>query len=220
MGRSRPYVTISAAATIDGMIATKSGDSAISSRLDLARVHRLRAAHDAVLVGAGTVLADDPLLTVRYARGQNPVRVVLDPAGRTPSGSRLLLTSDEVPTILVVTDRAGEPDQKRLEEAGATILREEGSSIRLAHLLERLYRRDIHTLLVEGGGRTIWEFVAEGVFDEMVLTISPHIAGGRGTGLVGGDGFAKLADGPELEIASTHRQGNEVVLRYVKRTVV
>lgn len=214
-GYRRPYVTVSAAATIDGKIATKSGDSAISSRRDLARVHRLRAAHDAVLVGAGTVLADDPLLTVRYAQGRSPARVVLDPAGRTPSGSRLLLTCGDVRTILVVTGRADARDRRRLEGAGATVLVEE-DGIRLRPLLGRLYGLGVRTLLVEGGGRTIWGFVAEGVFDEVVLTISPHIAGGGGTSLVGGEGFVRVADGPGLKLLSVRRQGDEVVLHYAR----
>ena len=215
-GHRRPYVTISAAATIDGKIATKSGDSAISSRRDLVRVHRLRAAHDAVLVGAGTVLADDPLLTVRYARGCNPARVVLDPAGRTPSGSRLLLTCGHIRTILVVTGRADARDRRRLEGAGATVLVEEGDSIRLGPLLGRLYGLGVRTLLVEGGGRTIWGFVTEGIFDEMVLTVSPHIAGGGGTSLAGGEGFARVTDGPGLKLLSARRQGDEVVLHYAR----
>ena len=215
-GYRRPYVTINAASTIDGKIATKSGDSAISSRRDLVRVHRLRAAHDAVLVGAGTVLADDPLLTVRHAQGRSPARVVLDPAGRTPSGSRLLLTCGHIRTILVVTGRADARDRRRLEGAGATVLAEEGDSIRLGPLLGRLYGMGVRTLLVEGGGRTIWGFVAEGVFDEMVLTIAPHIAGGGGTSLVGGEGFAKVADGSGLNLLSARRQGDEAVLHYAR----
>lgn len=215
-GCRRPYVTISAAATIDGKIATKSGDSAISSKRDLVRVHRLRAAHDAVLVGAETVLADDPLLTVRYAQGRSPARVVLDPAGRTPSGSRLLLTCGNIRTILVVTARADARDRRRLEGAGATVLVEEGDGIRLGPLLGRLYGMGVRTLLVEGGGRTIWGFVAEGVFDEVVLTISPYIAGGGGTSLVGGEGFARVDDGPGLELLSVRRQGDEVVLHYAR----
>ena len=214
-GYRRPYVTISAAATIDGKIATKSGDSAMSSKIDLIRVHRLRAAHDAVMVGAGTVLADDPLLTVRYAQGRNPARVVLDPAGRTPSGSRLLLTCGHIRTILVVTGRADTRDRRRLEGAGATVLVEE-DGIHLRPLLGRLYGLGVRTLLVEGGGRTIWGFVAEGVFDEVVLTISPHIAGGDGTSLVGGEGFAGVADGPGLELLSVRRQGDEAVLHYAR----
>lgn len=212
--RRRPYVTISAAATVDGKIATKSGDSRLSSARDLAMVHRLRAASDAILVGRKTVLADDPRLTVRYARGPNPARVVLDPAGRTPSSSRIIRTCGSVPTIVVVTGRALAEDRARLEEAGATVLVEGGDRICLRLLLERLYGMGVGTLLVEGGGRTIWEFVAEGMFDEISLTISPHIAGGVGTGLVAGDGFAGVADGPALKLLSARVRGDEVVLRY------
>lgn len=218
VGYDRPFVTISAAATIDGKISTTSGDSAISSKRDLVRVHRLRTTHDAILVGVKTILSDDPLLTVRHWNGANPIRVVLDPAGRTPVRSRLLRTCDYIPTILVLTEQADRTHQERLKKAGATILQMAGDHIDLGRMLHILYGRGIHTILVEGGGHTIWGFIAAGVFDQIILTISPYVAGGPATSLVAGEGFGRLAEGPRLDLMTVQQQGNEVVLHYVVRS--
>lgn len=213
----RPYVVINAASTIDGKIATKSGDSHLSSKQDIARVHRLRADFDAILVGIGTILADDPHLTVRYASGPNPIRIILDPAGRIPVSSNIISTCGSVPTIVVVTGRANARAQDMLAKSGAKILTVDGDRIHIGTLLSRLYSMGVSRLLVEGGGQTIWEFIAEGVFDEISLTISPHVAGGMGTDLVAGDGFSGVCDGPVLRLLSVQRQGDEVVLRYIQQ---
>ena len=118
--------------------------------------------------------------------------------------------------MLVVTDRADDACQERLRDAGATILHEEGDDIPLVRLLPRLYGMGVDTLLVEGGGQTIWRFIHEGIFDQIILTVSPLIAGGGGTSLVEGEGFARLSDGPALRLKSVQRYGEEVVLRYVR----
>ena len=96
MEKSRPHVILSAAVTIDGKIATRTGDSKLSSKRDKIRVHKLRSKVDAILVGINTVLLDDPILTVRYAKGKNPVRVVLDSRGTISSKSRILKTCSKI----------------------------------------------------------------------------------------------------------------------------
>lgn len=212
---SRPYVTISAAATMDGRIAGRGGDSEISSQEDLVRLHRLRARTDAILIGKNTMLRDDPLLTVRRAPGKSPVRVVLDPAGQTPSNSRMLATCSSVPTILVLTGRAKPSDRRRLEGFGAKIIHSEEDPISPRWLAGRLYQSGIKSLLVEGGGATNWHFIRDGIFDEIILTLAPRLAGG-GVSLVEGEGFARISEGPALRLKSARRQGDEVVLRYTR----
>lgn len=216
---SRPRVVLSAAATLDGKIATRSGDSGISSTRDMARMHKMRAGADAILVGKNTMLRDDPLLTVRYAKGPNPVRVVLDPAGEIPSGSRIMRTCGEVPTIIAVSSRISRANQERLEGSAAEVIKAEGWVIPLRWLLEVLAGRGIRTVLVEGGGTTNWEFVREGLVDEVVLTVSPRMVGGTGgTTLVDGEGFARMAEALPMRLVSATRQGDEVVLHYERVT--
>ncbi len=102
MGKSKPYVILSAATSVDGKIATRTGDSNLSSRQDKVRLHKLRSKVDAILVGKNTVLLDNPLLTVRYTRGKNPIRIILDSKGTISKKSKILQTSNKIPTIIAV----------------------------------------------------------------------------------------------------------------------
>ncbi|HJW20616.1 MAG TPA: dihydrofolate reductase family protein, partial [Candidatus Nitrosotalea sp.] len=106
MEKSRPYVILSAAISIDGKIATRTGRSNLSSRKDLMRVHNLRKNVDAVLVGKNTVNIDNPLLTVRYVKGKNPIRIILDSKGSLSPKSKVISTAKKTPTILVVSENA------------------------------------------------------------------------------------------------------------------
>ena len=217
MEPSRPRIILSAAATVDGKIACRTGDSEISSAQDRARLHGLRARVDAILVGRNTMLRDDPLLTVRHAQGPNPVRVVLDPAGEIRSDSRIMRTCGEARTVIAVSSKIGEQDLERLTGSPAEVIRAEGPRIQVRWLAQALADRGIRTLLVEGGGSTNWEFVREGMVDEVVLTVSPRLVGGSsGTTMVEGAGFAKIVDGLALRLESVVRQGDEVVLHYTK----
>lgn len=217
MEQSRPRIILSAAATVDGKIACRTGDSEISSAQDRARLHGLRARVDAILVGRNTLLRDDPLLTVRHAEGPNPVRVVLDPAGEIRPDSRIMRTCGEVPTVIVVSSRIGRQDLERLADSPAEVIRAEGPRIQVGWLAQALADRGIRMLLVEGGGSTNWEFVREGMVDEVILTVSPRLVGGSsGTTMVEGDGFARIGDGLALRLESVVRQGDEVVLHYTR----
>ena len=115
-------VILNSAMTVDGKISTSNGDSKISSREDLVRVHKLRASVDAIVVGISTILADDPRLTVRLVKGKNPVRVVVDSRGRIPIDSQIMRTASRVMTIIAVTDQAPEEKILKLREMGAQVL--------------------------------------------------------------------------------------------------
>src|ERR1700687_4199771 len=106
MAKSRPYVIVSAAMSIDGKLATRTGRSNLSSKRDLIRVHKLRKTVDAILVGKNTISIDDPLLTVRYVKGKNPIRIILDSKGSLSSKSRVIETAKKIPTMLVVSENA------------------------------------------------------------------------------------------------------------------
>ncbi len=213
--RSRPYVILSAAMSIDGKIATRTGASRLSSKRDLARVHRLRGSADAILVGRNTVAQDDPMLTVRLARGKNPTRIVLDPRAAMPPSSRIGATANSIPTIVAVTETAPKSRAERLAKRGLEVIVCGRSRIDLGKLLSILARKGIRKLVVEGGGTTNWHFLAEDLADEILVTIAPFVVGGTdAVSLVGGRGFGKISH--SFKLKQVERLGNEIVLRYVR----
>ena len=177
----RPFVTLSYAQSVDGSIAARPGQSlALSGALSMTLTHQLRAAHDAILVGIGTVLADNPHLTVRLVEGKNPQPIVADSRLRFPLSANLLCEHPLSPWIA-----AGEPAdtgrQQVLEAAGARILRlpmNARGHVNLAALLDRLGALDITSVMVEGGARIITSFLAERLVDHIVLTVAPRLIGG------------------------------------------
>jgi 2,5-diamino-6-(ribosylamino)-4(3H)-pyrimidinone 5'-phosphate reductase len=219
-------VILNSAMTVDGKISTSNGDSKISSREDLVRVHKLRASVDAIVVGISTILADDPRLTVRLVKGNNPVRVVVDSRGRIPLDSQIMRTAPRVKTIIAVTDQAPEEKILKLREMSAQVLviseGKKGQSAAVPHgvnlklLFRKLEKMGMEKILVEGGGELNWSLLHLWLVDEMTITIAPKIAGGRlATTLVEGDGFDEIAQSIKLQLKKVERKKNgELVLRY------
>ena len=224
----RPYVIVGSAMSIDGRIATYTGDSALSSSQDLDRHHKLRSMVDAIIVGKTTVFVDDPMLTVRPAKGgKNPIRIILDSCGIIHTNTKILQTSHKIPTIIVSSERISRADIMRIKAQQAEVLVAGKNGVDLNMLLNMLWQRGIRTVLVEGGGMINWEFVRLDLFDEMIITLSPFLIGGGqreksstsacSTSLLdGGQGFAELADSPNLSLKSVKRLKDHVVLHYVK----
>ncbi|TVQ56207.1 MAG: RibD family protein [Rhodobacteraceae bacterium] len=165
--------------TLDGRIATVSGESRyISGREALAHLHRLRASVDAVVVGVGTVTADDPQLTVRFAEGANPVRVILDPNGRSPATARLL--NDGAAPVLAVIGDGAEPPR------GAEALRlstDATGRFRPGLVVAALERRGLRRILIEGGAATLGMFLEAGAIDLLHLLVAPMILGSGKPGI-------------------------------------
>jgi GTP cyclohydrolase II len=207
----RPYVVLKYAQTLDGRIATAGGDSKwISGEEERALSHALRAACDAVMVGVGTVLSDDPQLNVRLVPGASPLRVVLDSTLRTPSGA--LLLDEEAPTVVLTTDRSSEDDRKRIREAGAGIrvLPSGPGGVDLEAALKELRDDGVRSLLVEGGAQVITSLLAAGLVDRVVVGTAPVIIG-AGTEAVGNLGVARVVDGIVLRNRSVHLTADDVV---------
>ena len=177
----RPWVTLSYAQSLDGCIAARPGRPlAISGPQSLILTHRLRAAHDAILVGIGTVLADDPRLTVRLVEGKAPQPVIVDSWLRFPMDANLL-RGHSLPPWIAARDEADQDRQRLLEMAKARVLRlqaDPGGGVCLVALLECLGTLGINSLMVEGGARIITSFLCEQLVDLLVLTVSPLLVGG------------------------------------------
>jgi 2,5-diamino-6-(ribosylamino)-4(3H)-pyrimidinone 5'-phosphate reductase len=219
-------VIINSAMTVDGKIATSSGDSKISSREDLVKVHKLRASVDAIVVGISTILADNPQLTVRLVKGNNPARVIVDSRGRIPIDSQIMRTASTIRTIVAVTDQAPEEKIMKLRDMGAQVLviseGKKGQSAAVPHgvnlklLFRKLEKMGLKKILVEGGGELNWSLLQLWLVDELTVTIAPKIAGGRlATTLVEGDGFDEMAQSIKLHLKKIQRKkGGELVLHY------
>jgi GTP cyclohydrolase II len=178
---ARPAVTVSYAQSVDGSIAAANGSQiVISGERSMAMTHRLRASHDAILVGIGTALADDPRLTVRLANGPNPQAVVVDSRLRLPTDAALFREGAGAPWI--VTTPAYDPSRRQaLEDAGASVLvaRETSSGrVDFADMLEILGARGVGSVMVEGGSSVIQTFLDERLVDQLIITVSPRLIGG------------------------------------------
>jgi GTP cyclohydrolase II len=208
----RPYVVLKYAQTLDGRIATGGGDSKWISGPEERRVsHALRAACDAVLVGAGTVVADDPLLTVRMVPGASPIRVVLDSRLRVPAGARVL--GPDAATIVLTGERSDPDRRAALRRQGVRVeaVRETPDGIDLADGLARLLALGIRSVLVEGGAHVITSVLRGRMADRMVVAVAPLLLG-DGTEAVGDLGATQVADGLRLLDRTVHHVGADLLV--------
>jgi diaminohydroxyphosphoribosylaminopyrimidine deaminase/5-amino-6-(5-phosphoribosylamino)uracil reductase len=208
----RPHVTLKVASTLDGRIATASGDARwVTGPESRAFVHRLRDGADAVLVGAGTARADDPRLTARLpgGRGRDPVRVVLDSRLRLPATLRLFRQRSPAPTL--VSHVSGKPPSRPPRGVEFLRCRARGGRVDLGDLLARLGARGIATLLVEGGAEVNRSFLEAGAVDQLLLFLAPKIAGG-GIAWMGGKGPARMAEALPLRDLRVRRLGRDLLL--------
>ncbi len=208
-----PFVLLKLAQSLDGRIATQSGDSKwITGEEARVEVHRLRRRYAAVLVGAETVIKDDPLLTVRHVAGPNPVRVVLDGRGLIPSERRMFAENGR--TIVATATMPGEKEAK-LQSRGIEVWRlpKDKNKVDLRELLVRLGEENLDSLLIEGGGETAASFLTAGLVDKIALFIAPLIIGGRNSiPAVGGTGAAHIADAITLRDTNVTKIGEDFLV--------
>jgi len=217
MVKSRPHIILSAAISLDGKIATRNGDSKFSSKLDKIRVHKLRSKVDGILIGTNTLLRDNPILTVRYSKGKNPIRIILDSRGIIPSNSRIIKTCKNVPTIIAVSKKITKKNLERLRKYPIDIIISGEKKVNLKQVLKKIVKRKIVKLLVEGGGTVNWELIRQGFFDEVIITVTPFLVGGKDAiNLVQGTGFTKIKKSSKLKLKKVVHQKNELVLHYSK----
>jgi len=208
-----PYVTLKFAQTLDGRIATVTGDARwVSSPASRRFAHRLRSTHDAILVGAGTIRTDDPELTCRLVRGRDPLRIVLDSRLRLPPDAKVF--TDGKPTLVASTGRATADRRRPLAEKGIEVLEiAEGMEgrIDLGQLLIALGKRNITSLLVEGGASAAASFLKGNLVDRLLVVLAPKIVG-EGIAAIGPLGIQRMSDAIGFSFQRITRMGEDILL--------
>lgn len=211
--RGRPFVHLKLACSLDGRIATSTGHARwISGPESRARAHKLRREYDAILVGSGTAAKDDPLLTDRSGlpRRRPLLRVVLDEHLRLGPQSRLAETAREAPVLVFTSERADAQRASEVEARGVEVLRAAGGGRDLAAVLEELRRREVQSLIIEGGAGVAGAFLRAGLVDKASFFVAPLILGSDALGAVAVAGPLTVPEAARLRDVETHRHGDDV----------
>ena len=217
----RPYVILNAAMTLDGKIATATGSSNISGKKDLERVHQIRKECDAIMVGIGTVIADDPRLTVHKIDAKpedNPVRVVVDSKCRTPADVRI--TNNDAKTIIAGANEYKEDfmqtdTYKTLKERGVKFFFSGDKRVDLKALMNYLHEEGIEKLMLEGGATLNFSMIKSGLIDEISICVAPMIVGGANAKtFFDGEGFDTMDEAVRLELTDSYSLDKDLILTY------
>jgi diaminohydroxyphosphoribosylaminopyrimidine deaminase/5-amino-6-(5-phosphoribosylamino)uracil reductase len=222
MRHGLPLVTLKAAVTLDGRLAARSGESKwITGEPARREAHRLRSQSDAVLVGVGTVLADDPELNVRLVRGRDPLRVVIDTELRTPLRAKLVRGAKRIATLILHAPDASGARRARLEAAGvqlAAVARARSGGLRLDRAHRELADRGVAQLLVEGGARIHGALLTQGLADAAAIFVAPLILGdARARALAESDRAVPLSKAWEVREPEIRVLGRDVLVRGLLR---
>lgn len=207
-----PFVTIKAGISLDGKIAAKSGDSKwITSPESRQDVHQLRHEHDGILVGINTILQDNPLLTTRRPRGGiNPIRIVLDTELKIPVSANVIQDCPKQ-TIIFTGSQFNATKKRELESLGVTIISQDSTEISLKEVLHTLGKRDILSVLVEGGSEIHASFIEEDAFQQIITYVAPKIIGGReAIPFIGGAGPELVKLGKQLRFTAVEKIGPDI----------
>jgi len=211
----RPRIVIFSTMTVDGRIASRTGYSNLSCKYDLIRLHNLRAESDAVMVGAGTVIVDNPSLRLKYVKGNNPDRIIVDGLLRSPVDSRVFTENPEK-TVVITTRAAQKTLIDTLKAKGVkVVITGEGPLVNMKDATSMLWEMGYRKIMVEGGGKLNWSLISSRVVDEIRVTVSPYVFG-AGRSIFEGEGFATTSEGPLLKLKSAQvcECGNEVHMIY------
>lgn len=214
------YAIINAAVTLDGKIASITGDSKISSLIDLKRVHKLRSNVDAIMIGSNTAIIDNPMLNVRFHKNSNnPTRVIIDGECKIPIDSKIIKTAKKINTIIAINNKVNSISKiKKLKELNVKIIstkKTKFGKVDLKKIFSVLEEMGIQKILIEGGGEINWSCVKLGLVDELRITISPVIIGGKDAKtLMEGTGFLKISQGIKLKLKKIKKYRNDEVVLY------
>ena len=213
----RPYIILSAAMTIDGKIASKEGDPELSDEEDWRAVHKLRTEVDAILVGKGTIVKDDPKLHIKFHEHKGYYRIIIDSKLDIPIDSKVIVFKTELyPTVICTTENVSEDRIARYEAKGIKVLRSgKSTQVDIVHLMPKLHDLGIKSLLLEGGGTLNWSFFENDLVDEIRLTIAPWVVGGKNAiSLVDGEGFSRMFEATKFDLIKVQERNNYVILNY------
>jgi len=219
-GNKHSYVILSAAMTIDGKIASKTGDPNISDEVDWKSVHKLRTEVDAIMVGKGSIILDNPKLHIKYYDHKGYYRVILDSNLSIPIESNVITYKLETyPTIIVTTENAPDDRIREFESKNVEIIKSgKGRRVDVVKLMPILYDMGIERILLEGGGNLNCSFIKNNLIDEIRITIAPWMVGGKdAVSLVEGEGYAKMHESPRYYLFDVKRNNNYVTLNYKKK---
>lgn len=209
-----PYVTYKCAMTLDGNIATVTGESRwISCEQSQKYVHRMRARMDAVMVGVDTIIADNPQLTVRHVRGKNPLRVIVDTRLRTPESVKVLNGELSSNTVIATTEINPRVHLRYLRQ-GATVLvcNEYDGRVFMEDLLQKMGTMGVQSILLEGGSHLAGSMLQSGMIDELVIFIAPKVIGSNGFAPFTLQGITQMAQAIKLEFTNVCRSGADIVV--------
>ncbi len=213
-----PFVTVKLACSLDGKIATRTGDSRWVTEAEAREyVHQLRDRSDAVMVGIGTVLADDPALTTRLdsPEARDALRIIVDTHSRTPAAAQVVSSPSEAGCIIATTAEAPQSRIERLRRSGAEVweLPEKNGKVDLAALMQALGQRDIMSVLVEGGSTLVGGLLAEGLVDKLLMFYAPKIVGDRqALSAVNGLQSTEMSETIKFEITDIQQIGADVLI--------
>ncbi|MFX0056701.1 MAG: 2,5-diamino-6-(ribosylamino)-4(3H)-pyrimidinone 5'-phosphate reductase [Candidatus Hodarchaeota archaeon] len=216
----KPYIILSAAMTIDGKIASKIGDPELSDDDDWKEIHKLRTQVDAIMVGKQTIIKDNPKLHVKYYEHKGYYRIVLDSNLTIPLDSNVIKYKPDIyPTIICTTENVPLEKIKKYESKKIRIIKSgKAKRVDLLKLMPLLFKADIKTILLEGGGNLNWSFIKNNLIDEIRLTIAPWIVGGKESiSLVEGEGFSKMIESPRFNLNNITHRNHYVILNYKKK---
>ncbi|MBT4327591.1 MAG: 2,5-diamino-6-(ribosylamino)-4(3H)-pyrimidinone 5'-phosphate reductase [Candidatus Nitrosopelagicus sp.] len=177
MENCKSMIVLSAAITLDGKIGQRNNKVVLSSKSDKIRVHKLRSKFDAILVGKNTVEQDDPLLTVRHAKGKNPIRIILDSHGTIKNTSKIIKTAKNIPTIIVTSQLVSKRNFSRLKNLPLDVIVCGKNQVDIRKLVPILCKKGIKKILLEGGGTLNLSFLKNNLINEIIITITPFVLG-------------------------------------------
>lgn len=219
--KGRPRIALKLAVSADGMIGRRSGERMIISGPEaFAQVHTMRAEADAVMIGIGTALVDDPLLNVRLPglAARSPIRIILDSTARLKLRSRLVTSANEIPLWVVVGPEATDSSKEGLAKAGAEVIEAKPGSggVALEDVLARLAKRGLTRILVEGGGKIASSLVTGGLVDEVILFRAAVVVGPDGVRALAGQALSAIERSPRYRLVEDAQLGEDRKLRYLR----